>query len=1766
MSIVLSIYSQKGFREVTLPERGQNELRVLIRKDLFDLNGDLTLTLEKTGDEWKLTPTGGALLMNGKRYRSAPIGGGMQLEVETRGGKRVTVLTAERNSPFEAYRKYGLAGLQRILIGRSQNADVSYHYDFVSGEHCIITLKNGGAELRDVSRNGTYVNFQRVYGNTILKYGDSIRIMRLNIIYLGSMLAINDCDGLRVTIPRVEGADRINALATPAKGGRGDKILFHRSPRNLRAINVDPIEIEPPPQQQEYQDQPLAMQVGPALTMAVPMMLGSGLSVLGNNSGSSMMMYMGMVTALSSALIGAFWAVANVRYAAKTRRQAENRRFESYSEYLIRMRDRIERQYNANADALRERSLSADECCNLNGESPLLWNRNDSYEDFLAVRLGMGDLPFQAPVLIPKERFTLMNDSLADKPRLLQENFKMLKNVPVSVDLLKNRVVGVAGGENRKSAISIAQAMIAQIAASNCYTDVKIAIVCDESSDIDRNAWDFAMWLPHVWSGDKKIRYMATNRSERGDVFYALTQILRNRDEEKAQKLSLKPRIILFVSDPVLLDGEAIAHYVFDRNEDLGLSTVLLAGKPEELPNECECVVECDSQFRGLYDTRSGRANGTQVNFDQVSQERLWKFAKSLGRIEVVDSDQEGEIPNSLTFFDMFGVERPEELDAPNRWQKSDVISSMRALVGFRSGNIPCYLDINEKYHGPHGLVAGTTGSGKSETLQTYILSLAVNYSPEDVGFFIIDYKGGGMANLFDNLPHMIGSISNLSGNQVKRAMVSIQSENRRRQRIFTEYGVNSINGYTALYKNGDAKEPVPHLFIIIDEFAELKREEPEFMKELISVAQVGRSLGVHMILSTQRPSGTVDENIWANSKFRLCLRVQDRQDSMDMLHRVEAAYLTQAGRCYLQVGNDEIFELFQSGWSGASYDEGMGGSLLIAQMLSVTGKVDLAGNRAKIKRKEATRRLWLKQLIDALKKTEKETGLSASESGFDFTSASNQDFRGAFYKILHEIQPEFEESDFNNNRVQDFIALYQETAEEPDASRIDRIIEMASASGDRRLPEPRTKTQLEVTADYLRAVSRDMGIKKIRKLWMPVLPTHLYLDAMEIFRRAAFDGQNWPESPSRFRLNAVIGMADDPANQAQFPVSLDFARGGNHLLTGTVSAGKSTFVQSVVYSLISAYPPDLLNIYCLDFSAKMLSVFQDAPHVGGYLDESGLDTDVIAKFFTLMSRILDERKKMFAGTSFADSMNHNGWNQPAILIVIDNYGAFREKTNEIYDAQMAQIVKEGNAYGIYLLVTAASISMQEMPSRLAENFRTGLSLEMPDPFAYGEVLHIMKPDVLPEARVRGRGLMLHDGRILEFQTALAAPTRGGQIGKEANGGDIMIEAPERNERIKAAVQRMKAVWKKPQARKIPTLPKDLSRKAFVALPEYQDALRNHDLMPVGYDFSDASVYSLDLRKNFSWIISGTRQSGKSVFMRNIMFACSERDPQSVHIIEIGSQQFKGLAEANGWNRYDDIYSLAEFFDWIWLEIIKNRNPLKGNCRARNASRDELFDESQVNSRINLFIATPLALAEELSKIDEIAPVTVESPAEKADKAENGASAESVSIENAETKQAEDGASAESVSIENAETKQAENGASVESVSIENAEAKQAENGASAESANMESAKRELKVPRAVQLERFQTLCERGEGFNLFIYTEVSDRDLDNNLAGNAWFEYLASYQSGIRFGGQFGKQSILPFANVDYRNQDRSMKPGNGLMPTDKPEDRQIRVVVPNT
>lgn len=977
MSLVLSIHSPKAFQEFLLPAINNAEHFIILSKDIFVLDRDIELRLEVIEGQWHFLEAQSYRIENAldrKDYSRIDLKDKDLLTVLLPGGETISVMVDEMESSFRVFEKYDVRNMTDITIGNAESNDIQYNTrNLISREHAVISKRQGQYVIEDRSANGIFVNSVRVVGSRQLVFGDCIHIFGLCLVFLGEVLAVNNyAENVRIDerklIPYQEASQ--SNLRKPEEDRQ--KVLYHRSPRQIYKIDKDTIEIESPPSPKTLNKKPIGMLIGPSMTMALPMLLGCGLAIYGNrasgNTGSAFM-YTGLITAVSSAVIGTMWALLNLFFDKRKNREEELHRFEAYGEYLIRCANQIKEKYEKNAGNLRTMYLPAEECCRYNASNALLWNRNVNHGDFLSHRLGIGSMPFQVTVNVPKEKFTLVNDSLAEKPAMIQQSYKELHEVPICVDLLRHRMVGIVGGHKKQGAVAVMHNLVAQIAASNCYTDVKMAFLYDESSDESVN-WEYLKWFPHVWAEDKKTRFVARNKTEAGDVLYEITRVLRTRAENRAahtgfdkDKVSC-PQYVLFVADAELLEGELITKYITDE-DNRDLVTIFLTDTYENLPNACDYIIQNDEYFQGIYGIDEDVEERVEVRFDRIADSQLEQLARTLADIEVRETGSGGDIPNALSFFEMYDIRRPEELRVLDKWRKNRTYDNMKALVGQRAGGTPWYLDIHEKYHGPHGLIAGTTGSGKSETLQTYILSLALNFSPDDVGFFIIDYKGGGMANLFDGLPHMIGQISNLSGNQVKRAMVSIKSENKRRQRIFNEHGVNNINLYTRMYKNNEATLPVPHMFIIIDEFAELKREEPDFMRELISVAQVGRSLGVHLILATQKPSGTVDDNIWSNSKFRLCLRVQDRQDSNDMLHRPDAAYITQAGRCYMQVGNDELFELFQSGYSGAVYDAELGDSKSeIARMVSTTGKAALIGSRLKIKQAEEIKRRWILELI----------------------------------------------------------------------------------------------------------------------------------------------------------------------------------------------------------------------------------------------------------------------------------------------------------------------------------------------------------------------------------------------------------------------------------------------------------------------------------------------------------------------------------------------------------------------------------------------------------------------------------------------------------------------------------------------------------------------------------------------------------------------------------------------------------------------------------
>ena len=293
------------------------------------------------------------------------------------------------------------------------------------------------------------------------------------------------------------------------------------------------------------------------------------------------------------------------------------------------------------------------------------------------------------------------------------------------------------------------------------------------------------------------------------------------------------------------------------------------------------------------------------------------------------------ELPRSLTLLGMFSiidgkpVNQLSDLDIATKWQRSMTAENqewLRGAIGLISSKEVRTLVFQAQADGVHGMVAGTTGSGKSELLQTLISAMAIRYDPRLVNFVLVDYKGGPTIEPFRKLPHCVDMATNLQGNAVERIFIAINAEMNRRSEILAKAGVSDLVEYRkkvipGLKPDSPLPNTFPHLFIIVDEFAEMIAQNPDYRVKFESITRLGRSFGVSLILGTQRPTGVVSDQMRANMKFRICLRVETPEDSKELLKRPDAARLPQiGGRGYVQAGTELLTEV-QAAWAGAPFD-----------------------------------------------------------------------------------------------------------------------------------------------------------------------------------------------------------------------------------------------------------------------------------------------------------------------------------------------------------------------------------------------------------------------------------------------------------------------------------------------------------------------------------------------------------------------------------------------------------------------------------------------------------------------------------------------------------------------------------------------------------------------------------------------------------------------------------------------------------------------------
>lgn len=524
--------------------------------------------------------------------------------------------------------------------------------------------------------------------------------------------------------------------------------------------------------------------------------------------------------------------------------------------------------------------------------TPFLWERTRTDEDFLRISAGWGNALWDPPVTGELSRFEELEGLINSQ--------RQLNAIPLTVDLNTEIGLGIVGP--RVEALAVAQAMVLQVLTQSGPSDVELLLVIQP----DRlDEWEWAAWLPHLRSSGGRLR-VATTAAEAAshleDLFPADAsplEALRRKQEDNRDPVRL---LVVDHDELATAPGSAVRAALIS---ELPARAIVTTDNPNALPRACGAVITIKPN--GLIDLHKPSQNVAIIDAVPIAigHQGTHRWSRCMARF--VDPDLNGasaSIPAKITLTELRGASEIADPQAMvDRWENAPRTATPAGLIGV-GGMGPMSVDIVRD--GPHALMAGTTGAGKSELLRTMVTSMAAQTGPDRLNFVLIDFKGGGAFDVCADLPHVVSVVTDLDEHLAGRALRCLKAELRWREEKLRELNASDITEYLKI-----AEIPLPRLVVIIDEFATLAVELPDFIDSLIDVAQRGRSLGVHMVLATQRPSGVVDKKIKANTNLRIALRVQDVQDSEDVIGNRLASDLSreQPGRAYARFGSSEVVE-----------------------------------------------------------------------------------------------------------------------------------------------------------------------------------------------------------------------------------------------------------------------------------------------------------------------------------------------------------------------------------------------------------------------------------------------------------------------------------------------------------------------------------------------------------------------------------------------------------------------------------------------------------------------------------------------------------------------------------------------------------------------------------------------------------------------------------------------------------------------------------------
>ncbi len=821
----------------------------------------------------------------------------------------------------------------RIHIGRSSKNDIVLHEAYVSRNHLLITSEKGKIRIEDLdSKFGTYLNGNPIK-KAMLKSGDEIDIRDLRILCKeNTLLFFNLHESPEFKYPQE--AAYPGAATDTVSAGKGYPV-YHRSPRIRESLPSDEVRLSHLPNKPHK----LLIRKGSFLPLISSGAMAGASLAMASFSPAMLAMRAAMMISPVGSLIG-----NSNKKARKLMMVEEEERFQKYADYIQGEKAHIRAIGEKQKEIVNWENPSPQICEKiLERMSSSLWERMATDSDFLQVRMGAGYAPLCVEVKPPTDvnDFHMERDELEElTDRIIQETH-LVDDVPARLDLFRYRSVGLTG--DRGKAIALLKNMLISLSTLHFFKDVRIVGIFDPEEEEE---WKSLRWLPHVWDGEFQTRYLnfdplteeslknsRIGEGEKEDPYRAfrekISDIVKERKDPAFQAKwkkgggPLPHYIFLFASRK---KTECLLSELSENDPALGISTIFLYDEQYYLPNFCQYIVNVDDSYddrtaTAFYKNRADEKVWFTMD-PQPSQAEFDRFCRRMSAIEAEDAAAKGQIPSSLSFLQCFDVSKVSDLNILENWKKNDSSKRVIAALGKGEGGRQFSLSIHR--HCSHGLVAGMTGSGKSELLLSWLLAIACRYHPEDVSMVVIDYKGGSTADALEKLPHVVGTITDV-GSGIDRCFQSLEHELRRREERFSSVGVANITEYIKGYHSGEFKEATPRLLIVFDEFKELIKERPAVKKMVDSIAAKGSSLGVHLVLATQSPADAVDEGTWNNTQYQICLKVQNAAASKVMIHEPDAALITQAGRAYVRVGTAEkaeVFELIQSSWSGAPYLE----------------------------------------------------------------------------------------------------------------------------------------------------------------------------------------------------------------------------------------------------------------------------------------------------------------------------------------------------------------------------------------------------------------------------------------------------------------------------------------------------------------------------------------------------------------------------------------------------------------------------------------------------------------------------------------------------------------------------------------------------------------------------------------------------------------------------------------------------------------------------